>query len=371
MKVPLLDLKAQYKSIKSEIDRAVAEVFESQLFINGPQVKECEEAVAEYCKAKYAVGVSSGTDALLISLMVEGIGAGNEVITTDYSFFSTAGCISRTGAKPVFVDIDPATYNITPEQIEDRISDRTKAIIPVHLYGQLADMDPIMEIANKYNLVVIEDDAQAIGAEYKGKRAGTIGHYGCFSFFPSKNLGTAGDGGMVVTNDPNRSEMLKIFRNHGSNPKYRHKFIGGNFRLDTIHAAVILAKLPHLDSWSKGRQKNAKRYEKLFKGKGLLENGVKSLPAVRTNRHIYNQFIIRAAQRDELKDYLTEKGIGCEIYYPLPFHLQECFASLGYKRGDFPESEKAAGETLALPVYPELTDEQAEFVVETISEFYS
>jgi len=370
MKVPLLDLKAQYKSIKSEVDTVVAEVFESQYFINGLQVKQCEESIAAYCDTRYAVGVSSGTDALLIALMVEGIGTGDEVITTDFSFFATAGCIARTGAKPVFVDIDPITYNMDPEQISSRITPRTKAIIPVHLYGQIVDMDLIMEIAVKHNLIVIEDAAQAIGSEYKDKRAGSIGHYGCFSFFPSKNLGCAGDGGMVVTNDPQRDEMLRIFRNHGSNPKYYHKLIGGNFRFDTVHAAVVLAKLPHLDSWSEARSHNADRYRQLFEDKGIVGNGVNSLPVEVTGRHIYNQFIIRVDRRNELKEYLGEKSIGTEIYYPVPLHMQECFAYLGHKKGDFPNSETAANETLALPIYPELTDEQAEYVVDCINEFY-
>lgn len=371
MKVPLLDLKAQYNSIKDEIDARVAEVFESQYFIGGPQVKECEIAVAEYCRTKFATGVSSGTDAILVSLMAEGIGPGDEVITTDYSFFATAGCVSRTGAKPVFVDINPETYNIDHRQIEAKITPRTKAVIPVHLYGQTADMDPITKIAGKHNLVVIEDAAQAIGAEYKGRRAGSIGDYGCFSFFPSKNLGTSGDGGMVTTNDPAKDEKLKILRNHGSQPKYYHKFIGGNFRLDTVHAAVVLAKLPHLDAWSEARKRNADRYRTLFKEKNLLGAGVISLPREVESRHIYNQFVIRVEKRDELWERLKKRSVGTEVYYPVPFHLQECFADLGYKPGDFPESAKAALETLALPIYPELTAEQAEYVVDSIAEFYN
>ncbi|MDP8206368.1 MAG: DegT/DnrJ/EryC1/StrS family aminotransferase [Candidatus Electryonea clarkiae] len=370
MIVPLLDLKAQYNSIKTDIDSAVAEVFESQYFINGPQVKQCEKAISNYCNTSDAVGVSSGTDALLIALMVEGIGAGDEVITTDFSFFATAGSVARTGAKPVFVDIDPISYNIDPDQIRSKITSDTKAIIPVHLYGQVADMDPIMEIAEEYNLTVIEDGAQAIGAEYKGRRAGSIGHYGCFSFFPSKNLGTSGDGGIVVTNDPKRSEMLMIFRNHGSKPKYYHKFIGGNFRLDTLHAAVVLAKLPHLDSWSDVRKHNADRYRQLIEEKGLIDNGVISLPVEVANRHIYNQFVIRAEKRNDLQAYLKEKKIGTEVYYPVPFHSQECFAYLNQK-DEFPESEAAANETLALPIYPELSDDQAIFVVNSIVGFYS
>ncbi len=370
MIVPLLDLKAQYNSIKSEIDAAVAEVFESQYFINGAQVKECEKRVAEYCDTADAVGVSSGTDALLAALMVEGISSGDEVITTDFSFFATAGSIARTGAKPVFVDIDPITYNIDPTLIRSKITSNTKAIIPVHLYGQMADMDPIMEIAEEFGLIVIEDGAQAIGAEYKGKRAGSIGHYGCFSFFPSKNIGTSGDGGMVVTNDPQRAEMLRIFRNHGSEKKYYHKYIGGNFRLDTICAAVVLAKFPHLDSWSDSRKHNADRYRKFIEDAGLIGNGVISVPVEVTDRHIYNQFVIRVERRSEFQQYLKANEIGTEIYYPVPFHLQECFSYLG-QSDDLTESEIAANVTLALPVYPELTDEQAKYVVDTMAKFYS
>ena len=370
MKVPLLDLKAQYKQIKADVDKAVSEVFESQLFINGPQVKDCERAIASYSRSNFATGVSSGTDALLLSLMVEGIGRGDEVITSDYSFFASAGCISRTGAKPVFVDIDPRTYNIDPDAIESSITKNTRAILPVHLYGQMCDMDAIMEIAQRHNMVVIEDAAQAIGAENRGVRAGAVGHYGCFSFFPSKNLGCAGDGGIVVTNDKNRDERLKIFRNHGSNPKYYHRFIGGNFRLDTVQAAVILAKLPHLDDWSIARNNNADRYNLLFTEHDLIGNGVKSLPEIVTDRHIFNQYIIRVDRRDDLLTYLKERSVGCEIYYPVPFHLQQCFAYLGYNPGDFPHSEAAAKETLAIPIYPELSDEQVEYVVDCISDFY-
>ena len=370
MKVPLLDLKAQYREIRKEIDSAVAEVFESQHFINGKQVADCEAAVAEYCSTEFAIGVSSGTDALLIALMVENIGPGDEVITTDFSFFATAGCVSRVGAKPVFVDIDPVTCNIDPSGIEKRITSRTKAIIPVHLYGQTAEMDPIMEIAAKHDLVVIEDAAQAIGAEYKNRRAGSIGHYGCFSFFPSKNLGCAGDGGMVVTRDSDRAEMLKIIRNHGANPKYYHRYIGGNFRLDTIHAAVVLAKLPYLDGWSDARKRNSDKYRSLFVDSGLVESGKVQLPTEIYSRHIYNQFIIRAKRRDGLKDYLKMQNIGTEIYYPVAFHDQECFAYLNESEDDFPESKTAADQTLALPIYPELTSEQLRYVVDAIRQFY-
>lgn len=371
MKVPLLDLKAQYQSIKPEVDAAMMKVVESQYFILGPVVQEFEKACAAYCHTPHAVGMSSGTDALLIALMVENIGPGHEVITSPYSFFATAGSIARTGATPVFVDIDPATFNINPAAIEAKITPRTRAIIPVHLYGQSADMDPIMVLAKKHNLIVIEDAAQAIGTEYKGRRIGSIGHYGCFSFFPSKNLGGFGDGGLVTTTDAARAERLAIFRMHGSQPKYYHKFIGGNFRLDALQAAVLNVKLKHLDAWTEARQRNAARYEKLFAAAGLVGNPV-GLPKVASypGRHIYNQFCIRVPRRDELQKALTAAEIGSEVYYPVPLHLQECFTYLGHKPGDFPLSEAAAKETLALPIYPEVTDAQAAFVVETVQKFY-
>ncbi len=390
MGVPLLDLKAQYASIKHEVEPAVQEVLDSQYFILGPKVVELEKQVAEYSQAKHAIGVSSGTDALLISLMADGIGEGDEVITTPFSFFATAGCITRTGAKPVFVDIDPVTFNMDPGKVESAINERTKAIIPIHLYGQMADMDPIMDIAKRHQLTVIEDGAQAIGAEYKGKRAGSVGDYGCFSFFPSKNLGGAGDGGMVVTNDDALAEKLRIFRVHGGKPKYYHRVIGGNFRLDAIQAAVLLVKLQHLDSWTEGRQKNADTYRKLFTEAGVvaekgdcLKNGCADWPNcsivgsdkvilpddLDNRRHIYNQFVIRLDKRDELREVLKEKGVGHEVYYPVPFHMQDCFADLNYKQGDFPASECAAATTLALPIYPELTLEQMQEVVDAIVEF--
>jgi dTDP-4-amino-4,6-dideoxygalactose transaminase len=379
MKVPLLDLKAQYLAIKPEIDRAIADVMESQHFILGPQVQECEKAIAAYSKCAHGVGVSSGTDALLICLMAEGIGPGDEVITTPYTFFATAGTIARVGAKPAFVDIDPASYNLNPADIAAKITPKTRAIMPVHLYGQMADMDAIMKIAEQHKLIVIEDAAQAIGSEYKGRRAGSIGHYGCFSFFPSKNLGAVGDGGMVVTNDAQRAENLSRLRAHGSKPKYYHKVVGGNFRLDTLQAAVVTAKLKHLDDWTVGRQRNAQRYDALFRNSGLKiaessrasTNGAQViLPEAQTDRHIYNQYVIRTSSRDALKNALQEKGVGTEIYYPVPMHLQECFASLGYPAGAFPESESAAKETLALPIYPELTEEQAKYVVGCVREFF-
>ena len=297
--------------------------------------------------------------------MAENIGPGDEVITTPYTFFATAGAIARLGATPVFVDIDPETYNLDASQIASKITSKTRAIIPVHLYGQMADMDAIMRVAEKHGLVVIEDAAQAIGAEHKGRRAGSIGHYGCFSFFPSKNLGGAGDGGMVVTNNAARAEKLKVLRGHGSKPKYHHKLIGGNFRLDAIQAAVVSAKLPHLDRWTEARQRNAKRYDELFREVGLPVD----LPAVVTDRHIFNQYVIRVADRDELQIHLQKNGIGTEVYYPVPMHLQECFAYLGHLVGAFPESERAAKETLALPIHPELTDQQATFVVGCVRDF--
>ena len=371
MKVPLLDLKAQYDGIRHEIEPVLKEIVESQHFINGPQVKDCETAVAAYSGCTHGVGVSSGTDALLIALMAEGIGPGDEVITTAYTFFATAGSIARLGAKPVFVDIDPVSFNINTALIEAKITPRTKAIMPVHLYGQMADMDAIMKIAAKHKLVVIEDAAQAIGAEDQGRRAGSIGHYGCFSFFPSKNLGCFGDGGMVVTNDAARAEKMFILRNHGSQPKYYHKVVGGNFRLDTLQAAVVTTKLRHLDAWTAGRQANAKRYDKLFAESGLVEKKIVILPKVLKSRHIFNQYVIRIPRRDELLNFLKTQEVGAEVYYPVPMPLQECFKYLGHAKGNFPESEKASRETIALPIYPELSDAQAQHVVETIARFYT
>ena len=365
MNIPLLDLKAQYATIKDEINRAIEEVLESQHFILGPKVDQCEKAIAAYSQCSHSIGVSSGSDALLACLMAENIGPGDEVITTPYTFFATVGAISRLGATPVFVDIDPGTYNIDVNQIAAKITKKTRAIIPVHLFGQMAEMDPVMHLADKHGLVVIEDAAQAIGAEYKSRRAGSIGYYGCFSFFPSKNLGAIGDAGMIVTNDAQGAEKLKVLRGHGAKPKYYHRVVGGNFRLDAIHAAVVSAKLPHLDSWTADRQRNAKRYDQLFREAGLPI----TLPVVTTERHIFNQYVIRSSSRDALQAFLQKKGIGSEVYYPVPMHLQDCFAYLGVKAGAFPESERAAKESLAIPVYPELNDEQARYVVESIAEF--
>jgi dTDP-4-amino-4,6-dideoxygalactose transaminase len=364
MQVPLLDLKSQYAKIKNDILKAIGEVLDSQVCIGGPKIAELEKKVAEISNCKYAVGVSSGTDALLVSLMSLGIGSGDEVITTPFTFFATAGCIARVGAKPVFVDIDPKTYNINPALIEKAVTKKTKAIMPVHLYGQMADMDPIMSVAKKHNLSVIEDAAQSISSTYKGKKAGGIGTCGCFSFFPSKNLGGIGDGGMVVTNDEKLYHMILIMRNHGSEPKYYHKFIGGNFRLDPIQAAALLVKLPYLNEWSAARRKNAEYYNKKFSGTAVKTPFISS-----DCQTIYNQYVIRVPNRDKVIEALKKQNIGCEIYYPVPMHIQECFSYLGFKKGDFPESEKAANEVLAIPIYPELTDEMKDCVVDAIVSF--
>ena len=361
MQVPLLDLKAQYAKIKKDILKAIEEVLDSQICILGPKVKELEEKVAAISDCKFAVGVSSGTDAILASLMSLGIGVGDEVITTPFTFFATAGCIARVGARPVFVDIDPKTYNINPALIKKAVTRKTKAIMPVHLYGQMADMDPIMDIAKKHNLYVIEDAAQSISSTYKGKKAGSIGTCGCFSFFPSKNLGGIGDSGMTVTNDEKLAAKIKKMRHHGQGSTYYYDFVGGNFRLDPIQAAALLVKLPYLNEWSEGRRKNAEYYNKKFAGTSVKTPYIN--PDCVT---IYNQYVIRVPKRDELAEHLKRNGIGCAIYYPMPLHLQKCFEYLGYKQGDFPEAEKAANEVLALPVYPELTDQMKNYVVEEV-----
>ena len=371
MQVPLLDLRAQYASMKEGMLREISEVCDSQHFILGPKVEKLETEVAAYCRSNHAVGVTSGSDALIIALMVEGIKAGDEVITTPFTFFATVGAIVRVGATPVFADIDPVTYNIDPAKIEAKITPRTKAIIPVHLFGQAADMDPIMEIAKKHNLIVIEDACQAIGSEYKGRRVGSIGDYGCFSFFPSKNLGCFGDGGMVTCNDPEKAKLLKIFRNHGQSGTYMHEYVGGNFRLDALQAGILSVKLPYLDGWSEARQHNAAEYDELFAAAGL--DGKVSLPkkAAYPVRHIYNQYCIEVSggRRDALVAHLREIGIGCAIYYPLSLHLQKCYADLGGKPGDCPVSEAASGRIMALPIYPESTAEQRRSVVDAIAAF--
>jgi dTDP-4-amino-4,6-dideoxygalactose transaminase len=381
MNVPLLDLKAQYATIRDEMREAVDRVLEAQQFIMGPEVAALEKAVADYVGARHGIGMSSGTDALLATLMAYDVGPGDRVIAPAYSFFATAGVIARLHAVPVLVDIDAASYNLSPSSLEqlwgrlDRsVQQRVKAIVPVHLYGQCADMARILEVADRIGVPVIEDAAQSIGTIYRdGRFAGTLGTMGCFSFFPSKNLGGIGDGGMVVTSDDGLAERLRLLRNHGAQPKYYHKIVGGNFRLDTIQAAALLVKLRHLDAWHEARQKHADLYRDLFRQAGLvgtvgLPEVVDPTPGVRS--HIYNQFVIRTPNRDALREFLTAQGIGTEIYYPVPFHLQECFGDLGHKAGEFPESERAAHETLALPVYPELMPEQQAYVVERVAAFH-
>lgn len=386
MNVPLLDLRSQFQSIRNEVYAAIKEVMESQHFILGPKVQDCERVVADYLGCSHGIGVSSGTDALLMCLMAERIGPGDEVITTPFTFFATAGSISRVGAHPVFVDVDPVTYNIDPTKVASAITSRTRAIIPVHLYGQMADMNAITQIAKDRELTVIEDAAQAIGARSKTRHAASIGQYGCLSFFPSKNLGAGGDAGMVVTSDPVKAEKLSRLRNHGAKSKYDHAIIGGNFRLDAIQAAIISTKLPYLDGWNEARRQNAARYDRLFADSGLR---VADTGVIRTSRprygaqspqiylpkqtgdyHVFNQYVIRVERRDELKTLLASKGVGTEIYYPTPMHLQECYRDLNQPAGTFPESESAARETLALPIFPELTDEQAAYIVRCIQEFY-
>jgi dTDP-4-amino-4,6-dideoxygalactose transaminase len=385
MNVPLLDLKPQYQALKAELDAAMQAVAASQHFILGPSVKALEEQIAPYVQCKFGVGVSSGTDALLLALMALDIGRGDEVITSSYTFFATGGTIARVGARPVFLDIDPISYNQDVAQVKDFLyrncerrgdgvynrstGGRVRALMPVHLYGQSADMDPLMELAREFGLKVIEDAAQAIGTEYpKERRVGSIGDIGCFSFFPSKNLGAFGDAGLCTTNDAALAERMRIMRVHGGEPKYYHKVVGGNFRLDELQAAVLLVKFKHLEAWHRGRQKNAAFYDRAFAAAKL--DGRVRTPATKPGyRHIYNQYVIRVPERDRMRDYLKECGIGTEIYYPVPLHVQECFANLGYKPGDCPEAMLAARETLALPIYPELTEAQLQYVVDSIVGF--
>lgn len=387
MRVPLLDLKPQYHSLKKELDEAIIKVAESQYFILGPEVAGMEKEFCDYLGCKHALGVSSGTDALLLALMAIDIKPGDEVIVPTYSFFATAGVVSRLFATPVLVENDPVTFNMDPKDFEKKITSKTKAVIPVHLYGQSADLDEIIKIAKKHNIIVIEDAAQAIGTQYKdGRFVGTVGDIGCFSFFPSKNLGCYGDGGLVTTNNDELAKILTIKRVHGGEPKYYHKVIGGNFRIDALQSAVLRVKLPHLDNWSEKRRQNANRYTQLFKDAGLAEetgrtsfdemNKVLLPKAVYEsskvkNYHIYNQYIVRVEKRDEIRDFLTKNEIGTEIYYPVPFHLQECFKDLGCKKGDFPISEFSADTSLALPIYPELSDDQLVYVVETFKKFFN
>jgi len=362
MKVPLLDLKAQYATIRDEVKAAVDAVMESQYFILGPQVAAFEEEIAAYTGARFAIGCASGTDAILLSLMALGVGPGDEVITTPFTFFATGGCISRLGAKPVFVDIEPETYNIDPAQIAPAITARTKAILPVHLFGQCADMDPILEAAG--DVPVIEDAAQALSAKYNGRKAGVLGTLACFSFFPSKNLGGFGDGGIVTTNDEALADSVRTLRVHGGKKKYYHDIIGLNSRLDALQAAVLRVKLPHLDSWSDGRAANAQRHNELLAGSNAVT------PVARPYaRHVYNQYTIRVPRRDELQAHLKAQEIGCAIYYPVPLHLQTCYAGLGYAEGDLPVAETAAREVISIPVYPELTAAMLEHVAATIRAF--
>jgi dTDP-4-amino-4,6-dideoxygalactose transaminase len=368
--VPLLDLKAQYRDIRAEVLAAIESVCDEQGFVLGPRVTELEGALARYVGARHAIGCASGTDALLLSLMALGVGQGDEVITVPFTFFATAGSISRLGAKPVFVDIRADTFNMDPDQVERKITPRTKAIIPVHLFGQCADMDAINATARRKGVKVVEDACQAIGAARHGRQAGTLGETGCFSFFPSKNLGGFGDGGLITTDDPTLSETLSMLRVHGSRVRYVHEMVGFNSRLDALQAAVLLVKLKHLDRWTAGRRKNAARYERLFSDAKLLDRI--TLPVTHPgNDHVFNQFTIRAPKRDELRAYLKEKGVGTEIYYPVPLHLQSCYRDLGYRKGDFPVSERAAEEALSLPIYAELTDAQLSSVVDRARDFYS
>ncbi|MCF6156757.1 MAG: DegT/DnrJ/EryC1/StrS family aminotransferase [Candidatus Brocadia sp.] len=366
MKVSSLDLKRQYESIREEINKAVLEVIASQSFVLGPFVESFENSIAKICSVKHAIGVSSGTDAILLALMACGIKNGDEVITTPFTFFATAGSIARLGAVPVFVDIDPATYNIDVSKIVPAVNKKTRAILPVHLYGQCADMDAILEIAHDNGLRVIEDAAQAIGAVYKGKNAGSLGDVGCFSFYPTKNLGGYGDGGLVTTNDDGLAEFVKILRVHGSKPKYYHSHIGINGRLDAIQAAILSVKLKYLDSWSEKRRKIAAYYHEHLKGLSIR------LPQIEPrNIHIFHQYVIATSSRDALMKYLESKGIDTAIYYPIPLHLQKCFEYLGYKSGALPESERASHETLALPIFPEITQKEQDYVIYHIKNFIS
>ena len=367
-RVPLLDLRAQYESMRDDIDEAIRRVVESQHFILGPEVEALEREIADYCGTTHAVGVSSGTDALLVALMALGVGPGDEVITTPFTFFATAGTVARLGARTVFVDIEPDTFNIDAARIEAALSPRTKAIIPVHLFGRVADMDTVMRLAGSAGVAVIEDAAQAIGAyDAAGRRAGAIGDIGAFSFFPSKNLGAFGDAGMVTTSDESLARLMRQLRVHGMEPKYFHSMVGGNFRLDALQAAVLRVKLRRLDTWHDGRRRNAARYRELFAQAGIEQVTLpQDVPG-----HIYHQFVIRVPQRDALRDHLSARAIGTEIYYPLPLHMQACFAGLGYQEGDFPHAERAAREVLALPIYPELEDAALQRVVASIADFYA
>ncbi len=365
MRVPMLDLRRQYKQIKPEVDMSVLKVLDHTQYIIGPEVTRFEEEVAAYCGTKYAVGVASGTDALLIALRACGIKEGDEIITSTFSFFASAGVISRLGAKPVFVDIEPVTYNLNPELIEHAITENTKVIMPVHIFGQCADMDPILEIARRHNLMVVEDAAQAIGAKYKGRMAGAMGDFGCFSFYPTKNLGGAGDGGMIISNYQDKQTFVKSLRNHGANPKYYHSYIGYNSRLDSIQAAILSVKLKYLDQWTEGRRVNAASYNQALATLDLI-----TPKETEGNYHIYNQYTIATEKRDELMEYLTAHEIDSVIYYPLPLHEQLCYKYLGYRPDDLPVAERASKQVLSIPVFPDLSEEEKQFMTETISEFF-
>jgi dTDP-4-amino-4,6-dideoxygalactose transaminase len=383
--VPLLDLKAQFLQIRDEVMPIIEQVCASQQFILGEHVRGLEEELAHYSGTAFGIGVSSGTDALLLALMALDVGPGDEVVTSPFTFFATAGTIARLGARPVFCDIDPVTFNLSPAAVQAFIDahgvvrdgvlvnrltgGRIRAIMPVHLYGQSADMAPLLDIARRYALKVVEDAAQAIGTEYRGQRVGSFGDIGCFSFFPSKNLGAFGDAGLCTAQDPELAEHLRVLRVHGGKPKYHHSYIGGNFRIDELQAAVLRVKLKYLDQWTAGRRRNAAYYDTAFAAANL--SGQLSTPAeIPGGRHIFNQYIVRAERRDALKKHLGERSIGTEIYYPVPLHQQQCFAYLGYRTGDFPESERAARETLALPIFPELTEAQLAHVVSAVRDFY-
>ena len=366
MHIPLLDLKAQYATIRDQATQAIGEVCESQMFALGPAVARFEQNVAEYCGCKFAIGISSGTDALLISLMALGIGPGDEVITTPFSFFATAGSVARVGAKPVFVDVDPDTFNIDPNGIEEKITDKTRAVIPVHLFGQVADMEKITEIAGRRDIAVIEDAAQAIGATRNGTAAGNFGICGCFSFYPTKNLGCFGDGGMVTTNDPDFADKIRILRNHGQGPAYFYSIIGGNFRLDGIQGAVLDVKLKHLDNWNEQRRQHASLYDHLF-----ADSPVNTPVIDPANTSIFHQYTVTISERDKLKEFLAENQIGSAVFYPKPLHLQDCFQELGYQPGDLPVAERLCGEVLSLPVYPELSPKQIEHVAATVLRYCS
>lgn len=368
--VPLCDIQAQYRDLQVQIDEAVGRVLSSGQVILGPEVVALEDEVARYCGVGHAVGCGSGTDALLLAFQALGIGPGDEVILPPFTFFATAGAVCRTGARPVFADIDPTTYNLDPHQVENKITERTRAICVVHLFGQCADMEPLWRIAERNGLPIVEDAAQALGAEYQGKRTGTLGAIGCFSFYPTKNLGACGDGGMVVTNDPEWAARLACLRVHGMEPKYYHKYMGWNARLDAVQAAILRVKLPHLEAWTELRQAVAKRYDALIAESHLSD--FLQRPVTRPHRrHVFNQYVVRVAQgqRDALVRHLKAERIGCEIYYPLPLHRQECLAYLGYQEGDFPASEEACRQVLALPIYPELTEVQQRQVVQSCATF--